>query len=326
MPKYKRIKLINLSPLHLGRGTDYYDLSATDLSSDTLTSALASVLARQGNADRIKNLLESFVLSSAFPFYKGHYFLPKVNGRISVYIEGHDEAEYRKRLKKIKFIEDSLWTEILCSKSAVKINENQIKDEYLLARGETDFKNPIVKNVVQRVMVPRDNARESEPFYFEWNYFRKDGGLYCLMDAKETENEVLCLFRSLGDFGIGSDKNIGGGHFNVAYDDVSLESVAEGNAQIILSTYIPTKEELEAIDLDNSKYFLLKRGGFMAGSSEESLQHLHRKNVYMFSAGSLFYTKTHLQGTIADVTPDWNNNSMHRVYRSGRALCISINV
>lgn len=325
MAQLKRIKLINLSPLHLGRGTDSYDLSATDLSSDAITSALASIRALQGKTDGIKEFMESFVLSSAFPFYKGHYFLPRVIGRINVYIEGHNEAEYRKKLKKIRFIEDSLWSEILNSKSSVRISADQIHDEFLLANTDDDFEPPVLKNVTERVMVPRNNARDSEPFYFEWNYFKEDGGLYCLMDSKDNVDEIIHLFHILGDSGIGSDKNIGGGHFEVDYDEMSIPSASERNAEIILSTYIPSKEELDTIDLDKSKYNLVNRGGFMAGSSDERLRHLHRKSVYMFDVGSIFYTKAQLLGTIADVTPLWNNKAMHKVFRSGRALSIGIN-
>ena len=78
MPTYKIIKLKNLTPLHIGTGKEnQYDFSAADLHSDTLSAALAALRAQQGQADDIETFLQSFSLSSAFPYWNDICFLPK---------------------------------------------------------------------------------------------------------------------------------------------------------------------------------------------------------------------------------------------------------
>jgi len=324
MSEITRIILKNMAPLHIGKGTDYYDFSSPDLQSDTLSSALAVLRAESGKTEDIESFLQSFTISSAFPYSGGHYFLPKLQGRLNVQVKGEDKYVYRKSLKEIRYIEESLWFQ-LAEGRKVEIEKKQIHRNFLLNEASDDFSQPVKANVMQRVSVPRNDEDQATPFFFEWNYLNKNAGLYCLLQAdSEVKKDIISLFRSLGEVGIGSDKSVGGGCFTVESETIEYNEIADADSTAILSLYIPTEVELSRISLPESRYELLLRGGFIAGSTEEAYRHLLKKSVYMLNTGSVFPVKEHLLGKVVDLKPNWNDGAMHPVYRSGRPFCLFV--
>ena len=210
----------------------------------------------------------------------------------------------------------------------MSIERRQLQGEYILDEA-TVIPSRIYKNAVnERVSVPRSDAKDSEPFFFEWKYFDKEAGLFILTDAENSALEnLLTLFEALGHQGVGTDKSVGGGKFEVDYGGtVDFKAVENAGSVILLSLYLPTPEELETIDLENSRYSLLLRGGYMAGSQEETLRHLRKKSVYMMETGSVLHTSQPLEGMITDLRPEWSSSNMHPVYRSGKLLSLPINI
>lgn len=326
MASYTIFKLKNLSPLHIGTGKDYYDFSSSTLQSDTLASALAAMRAQRGNDGGIKEFMNSFTISSAFPFVGNRYFLPKPQGKISVVVRNKEEHSYRKKLKAVRFIEKSLWNDLI-NGNAITIEDNQIKKEFLISTANSDdFFEPFTTQVNQRVTVPREDAKDAEPFFFNWTYFNVNAGLYCIIDAEESViDEIEELLVMLGEFGIGTDKSIGGGKFDIERTQADIVSdAAQPNALVLLSLYIPTEDEVSVLNLTESKYDLVKRSGFMAGSEFNEFKHLRRKSIYMFNVGSLFCTTEKLHGKIVDLRPDWNDDKMHPVYRSGKPFVVPV--
>lgn len=323
MAKYTIIKLVNISPLHIGTGKENYDFSASNLHSDTLTSALAAIRAQQKSSDDLEVFLNSFTMSSAFPFSGNRYFLPKPQGKINVVIKGKEEHEYRKKLKKIKYLELSLWKKLIQG-DKLEVEEMQLKNEFLLSDSQ-QFESVSTTQVSQRVYVPREEGKDAEPFFFDWRFFSPQAGLYCLTDAQgELLEEIIMWFTELGEIGLGTDKSVGGGKFRVETDSMDINPVVNANTAMLLSLYIPTEEEHNEIDLKQSSFELLVRGGYIAGSSEETLRHLRKRSVYMYGVGSLLHTQRTLKGKIVDLKPQWNDDAMHSVYRSGRPFYIPI--
>lgn len=326
MALFTRIKFKNMSPLHIGTGRDSYDTASPVLSSDILSSALASVRVMTGNVDGIDEFLKTFTVSSAFPYDYDNYFLPRPNGRLNIHVRDLQESEYRKKLKKLRYISESIWIK-LAKGELVEIDQNQLHGEFLIASPIKDYAVPMKRISNQRVLVPREDDKDATPFMFEWTFFRHgetESGLYCLLDCKKsTKNEIISLFQTLGTLGLGSDRTVGGGHFDIEVDEVEVTQV-EGDAVMLLSTYIPREDEICDLNLNVSNYCLIKRGGFIAGSSKEEFKHLRKKTIYMFDAGSVFLTNKQLKGTIVDLSPEWNENKVHPVYRSGRPLYINI--
>lgn len=326
MKTYNVIRLKFLSPLHIGAGKENYDFSASELHSDTLSAAIAAIKAEQGaGADEIARFLSAFSLSSAFPFVGTTYYLPRLAGRMAT--TGIETEKLRKQLKRIKYIASGLWSEYVQS-AVMHVQESWMHGAYLLPTGnqhDPSFVEPFVNQVHQRVGVPRDHQTDPQPFFFEWRFFQAAAGLYCMTDAQGALFDEICrLFRALGEAGLGTDKNIGGGHFTVETDTIGLPEVRDANATALLSLYLPTPGELASLDLGSSRYNLILRGGYMAGSSVHSVRHLWKKSVYMFTEGSVFPTLSPLTGTVADMQPKWDQSTMHPVYRSGRAFTLPI--
>lgn len=320
------IRLKNLTPLHVGTGKENYDFSASVLHSDTISAALAAVRAQCGKKDDLLHFLESFTVSSAFPYSGERLFLPKPMGKISVSVSDADEYAFRKKLKKIRYIEFDLWTELMRGNSLV-VSSNQLSGDFLLsAASESSFVDPFKSQVNQRVSVPRDDNSKTEPFFFDWTYFNENAGLLCLLDAPAgVEEEVLDLFRKLGENGLGTDKNIGGGKFEVDKPlRMDFNPVKDANASMLLSLYIPSEDEIDNLNLDAATYELVQRGGYIAGSEEDDFKHLRKKSIYAFSVGSVFPTTTKLKGKVVDLQPVWNDDRMHPVYRSGKPFVVPV--
>jgi CRISPR type III-A-associated RAMP protein Csm4 len=326
MPTYNIIKLKNLTPLHIGTGKEnQYDFSASNLHSDTLSAALAALRAQQGKKNDIETFLQSFSLSSAFPFWNDIYFLPKFQGKINVKVEKKEEYEYRKQLKKLKYVDVSLWNKLMQRREII-IKESQLKGNFLL-NTVVGFEKPYKSQLNQRVSVSRADNEDATPFFFNWTYFHEKAGLYCLTDAQgEKYDEILKLFELLGETGIGTDRNVGGGKFETESSTLDMPDIPDANQTMLLSLYIPAKEELTKLKLKEARYELLLRGGYMAGSSEESLQHLRKRSIYMFNVGSLFPTTESLTGKIVNLAPDWNDERMHPVFRSGRPFYLPVKI
>lgn len=322
MGAFHLVKLTRLTPLHIGTGNENYSFMASRLQSDTLSSALAALRCLQGKSRDVKTFLESFRISSAFPFYKDSLFFPKPQGVWSqIKVVGQEEHVYRKKLKKVKYIEFCLWKQLIQG-GELMLQPQQLQGDYITALQE--FPRLMESQVVQRVYVPRDGM-DAQPFFFSWQFFRPDAGLYCLVETDdETFSEIRDLFIGLGENGIGTDKNVGGGKFDVETGELVIPEVKQANSTLLLSLFLPAETELAELDLPRARYTLLLRGGFMAGSSEDTLRHLRKRSVYMFDSGSLFPVILPLQGKVADLTPAWSDARMHSVYRSGKPLYVSV--
>lgn len=325
MAVYTIIKLKGLSPLHMGTGKENYDFSASCLHSDTISSALTSMKARYEDSSKLEDFIDSFTVSSAFPYVGDLFFLPRPLGNINVTVSDCDEYVSRKKLKAVRYIEQGLWNDLIVGKH-LSITSEQLKGGFLLPKTNS-FKLPCKSVVSQRVTVPREDGEDAEPFFFDWTFFEKDAGLFCMTDAKDNKlEELLRLFEILGETGIGTDKNVGGGKFNVEASQVSIPDVSDSEKGMLLSLYIPTEEEISSlIDLDNSRFELSVRGGYMAGSNEYELWHLRKKSVYMLNVGSVLKYRDKLFGKVVDLCPtDYNDSRLHPVYRSGKPFIVPI--
>lgn len=276
MATYTLVKFKNMTPLHMGTGKENYDFSSSDLHSDTLAAALAATKAQISEGSDLKSFLESFVVSSAFPFIENHYFLPKPRGKINVEVTDADEYMVRKKLKKLRFVEAGLWNNLVAGRKLV-VQSWQLKGAFLLPANSPDTKFMVISKsqVNQRATVPREDGKDAEPFFFEWTYFAKNAGLYCLLDAPaDKKEELFHLFERLGENGLGTDRNVGGGKFEIEKAELSIPEVEYADSTLLLSLFIPTEEELPLLNVEHSCYDLLRRGGYMSGSQESDFRHL----------------------------------------------------
>ena len=327
MATYTIVKFKNLTPLHVGTGKENYDFSASELHSDTLSAAIAAMRAQKGKSEDIKVFMESFALTSAFPFVDDKLFLPKPQGKINVSVKDMEEYSSRKKLKKIKYIEVGIWEKLIAGQK-VEVQPDQVQWAFLLSDKEPkSFDTPFKSQVNQRVSVPRGDDMPAEPFFFEWKYFNHNAGLFCLLDAsEEVKKEIVSLLTILGEVGLGTDRNVGGGKFEVECGELSIDNPADANGQMLLSLYIPNEDELPQLNLPNSRYDLVLRGGYMAGSEQDTFIHLRKKSIYMFNVGSVFASSQSIAGKVVDLQPEWNDDKMHPVFRSGKPFVVPISI
>jgi CRISPR type III-A-associated RAMP protein Csm4 len=326
MANYQCVKLRFAAPLHLGRGvSETYDTGSRLLHSDTISSAIASARVQLFGDKNLKQFLESFSVSSAFPFYKGSLFFPKPMVKLNFSIENEDETRLGKQLKKLEYIEKTLFEKLLSG------NKVQVKNEQFSPSGKYVWANKasntefITAEVQQRVTVPRDGQGESKPYYVERLFFDTNAGLFFLLDCtdNQTFREFELVLKYLEDSGIGTDRSVGNGFFKAEIGTLEFALPGKAEYRMNLSLFCPTKEELPGLMDGEPAYLLEKRGGFIAGAANEQFRHLRKKSVYMFTEGSVFKA-SEFQGKVLDIRPQWDDEKLHPVYRSGKPVGIPI--
>ena len=347
MATHRIIRMKFESPLHLARGIGgAYDTAEDRLRSDTISGAIAAIYAATEPGADVRAFMQTYKVSSAYPFMGSHYFLPKPFGYRDLSILKKDEHEQRKALKGIQYFETGSWQKAIAGET-LEVCEERIAREGLLYDQpiQKDDKNKplrlFVSELQQKVWIARTDGNTivnpkgkdheksestSDPYFFDRTYFHKDAGLYFMVEAKdEVYRQLLALMENLGVVGIGSDKSVGNGQFTAEAGEIKLNTPAATSKIMLLSSAVPLKEEIQDGCLGKSAYQLVKRGGFMAGTSVDSFRHLRKKPVYMLTEGSLIAC-SQMQGQIVDVTPAWNDPLMHRVFRDGRAFYVPVNL
>lgn len=324
---YKIVKLIFDSPLHIHKDKGGYDVSEKILHSDTISSAMAAIGYKLYDSFDGLKFLNNVVVSSAYPFTNDQFFLPKPMIKLPIKIQELKEDESSKeakKLKKLQYIEKNIFEKIIGTDENLQISGEDLKlgGQYLSTKPLEKF---IETTAQQRVYVPGDNA-DSTPYYLERIYFdqkKGDSGLFFFLDADsdyfEKAIELLCF---LGDEGIGTDRAVGNGHFRVEVDELEI-SLPESLFSLALSLYWPTEEEINSGILEKGSYNLIKRGGFIAGYNNTKFRHLRKNSVYMFTEGSVFSSRN-ISGRVGNLRPEWNDESLNDIYRSGKVFTIPI--
>lgn len=326
MTDYQIIKLFFTSPLHLSRGqTEEYDRAANMLHSDTIAGAIGAAYAQLFPSHDIRSFLDSFIVSSAFPFYNENLYFPKPMTKLPL---KEDSSGYglAKKIKKAVFLDQILFEKVL-NKLEIDLNNVEVTNGLMSTKPGINL-SFFKRDVQQRVMVPRGGNGDSVPYYVERTWFAENSGLFFFIKSEKNIATIKSCMRYLADSGLGTDKSVGNGQFRLSesiVETIKLNSADSSNAQLVISLFCPEKDEIDLDLLSNSAYNLELRGGYIAGSSNEKLRHLRKKKVYMFSCGSVF-PKKKLSGKILDLTPQWNENELHPVYRSGKGFFIPINV
>lgn len=353
----KLIKFHFRTPLHIGSVRQDYGISETMLHSDSIYSAIISAWATLGlDIPDLKNGKDlGFTISSLFPFYQKNkelnpiYFFPKPLGLIQP-----ETYETHKQIKKIKYLDFESFKEVLKGNFQPKTNSKNIEGDFYLSdknKNEEDCeKKNKVKNfdkdfmdseVYARNRVPRygevdenNNPVETRIYYIDRIFFKGDSGLFCVAQFENTdiENKVMGALRYLQDEGIGTDRHVGNGLFEIEANDFE-GFISESNYALNLSLFCPQdKSSLEKMLDEKSQYEILKRGGWI--STEPYLTY-RKKSVYMFKEGSIFNTQDlqgfenlkglKVGGKTVDLKPENTPETVnHSVYRVGKSLFVPI--
>jgi len=297
--------------------------------SDTLFSAIVHAwLDLFGEKHTEKFLRDSvagkppFVVSSGFLFHEETLFLPRPRIPPTRF---HPAAEAELYFKDVS----------RCSYVPLDTFEKWVRREPLdvekLIEANRHYAASTAEQVVPHVALDRISAA-SQIYHSAHVLFADHCGLWVLVKIFDDSivGSVQAAFRILGEKGLGGDKSLGLGAFELEGNALqpapaALKRLFEMNQPSVfltLSLFHPPEHELEMID-GTASYSVIRRKGWI--SSPVTGANLKRKSVSMFVEGSVFGQE--FKGHLVDVTPNsWREMSLHPVYRNGFALMVPVRV
>lgn len=336
--KFKIYRLHFTAPLHISDQRDDASISQKTIHSDTLHAALISCRAKVGLSVPKDGDL-GCVISDLFPYYQQGansepiYFLPMPLQSTLPQLADPADA---KKVKKVQWADASLYSKLLQGEkffSGKREDLNHIQGLYLTdktlpkdASASTDF---VKSEVIQRVKIEdRTGKKPAMPYYVDRITFKDYSGLYFLALGDTTLlDEALPILEMEG---IGTDRYVGYGFFEVIKDEVGMAiDVPEStDYQVALSMFIPeTKEQLnELLNNDKVAYDFTRRGGWITTPPYSTL----RKNaIYAFLPGSVFCRTTdqYTIGRIANLKPEGKIDGQivdHPIWRNGKSIMLPI--
>ncbi len=332
MATYNIVKMHFTTPLHLSRGqTDSYDRSEEVLHSDTIKSAVFVAAKMLFGSEIDEGFFDSFKVSSAFPFHDCEYFFPKPMDRLNIPKKENEDTKSAKQIKKISYLGQSIFENQIAG-NTIEFTEKHLDKSKKFLFSEPDKNDVLVfkSEVQQRLAMPKPEKDEEgnivmkedgTPYYIDRIYFTENSGLYFFIEYLQNldKNKIEAAIRLLGDEGVGTDKHIGNGLFEPCFDTLDLELPENANSQLLLSLYLPEKEELAKNLLNKSSYQLIKRGGYIASPENIEFLTFRKKSIYMFLEASIFPNEMTITGKKADLKLDFIG---HSVWRDGRAFSI----
>jgi CRISPR-associated protein Csm4 len=145
----------------------------------------------------------------------------------------------------------------------------------------------------------------------------------CAPGSDDAMRQFELLLGLLGESGIGGKRSVGYGAFRVAHGP-PFNYTAAGERAVLLSRFLPRRDEIALLQAPGSAYQLSNVGGWLLGPSGESRP---RQVITVLAEGSVLDTQGRtLRGQIADVRPMSEHGPLtpHPVYRSGLALTLPV--
>jgi len=313
----KLYKLKLKSSIHLGQREGVLEETDTIVHSDTFFSAFCinySLLygerELEGLINEFRNGNPPFIFSSLFPFWNEKIFLPIPSNQIPK----------EKDLKKLNFIEKDGFEKLL---NGEKIENLKGKYKFIpdidINEQNKEGKEPweIINN--PRVGLSRISSHPGETyFHFGEVFYKENAGLYFIVDFKDPsiESKFISTLRLMGDEGIGGDRTVGKGHFDILKKDgeeIEINQPQNSQNYILLSLYHPDVNEIS--DLKEGYYEIIERKGYIYSPYSKTLR---KKSLKMFKEGAVFPSLK--KGRIVDITPEIFTK--HRIYKYGLAFSI----
>ena len=330
---YKLFKLNFVTPLHIGTNRPGFENSAEILHSDSLFSALVNCwiqlypddipLFFPEESDSL--VIPFFNISSAFPYFRDTLFFPKPYLQLNIpqdIIEANPNLI--KKLKSVTYVSQPIF-EAAINNQELLFEDNWFDRSGKFADGQlfnkSESKSPFKMIDVPRVVIDRMTG-ETMPFNFTRIRFQKDAGLYFLAEFQDTEWEkrFTAVLRLLGDTGIGGDRSVGHGLFEIEeIRDLNINVPENSGYFMTLSLYHPTETEQRSIN-EKASYQIIERKGWVFSGNAKPLR---RQTVRMFTEGSIFPGDIKQYGdTIRVLKKEPGLNLNHDVFRFGQALVV----
>lgn len=303
------------TPLHVTSELRGLESAEEIVRSDTLLSALLS-LWRRFYDDDPADIVDKIRLSSAFPFIGETMYFPRpANLRIS----GGGEAGKEKERKKVEYLSAGLFK--LALEGEVDSRAFNPHNGIFACTPEELPDAEVIPTTLRtrpRVTIDRSTG-ESTPFNFSEVEFGPNCGLWFAAELDGVpEERFVAALNLLGDEGLGGDRSVGMGLFEASEGNTVLPETS-GDGHLILSLFCPSEKELARLDLENSYYRLIERGGWITGTS------LRRVRTRFFAEGSCFRSNALLEGRVLKALEKMPELGLHYdVLRSGRPISVPI--
>ncbi|KZX12270.1 type III-A CRISPR-associated RAMP protein Csm4 [Methanobrevibacter curvatus] len=279
------------------------------LHSGTIFGAIISAISQLYSENKVDELINSFqntppfVVSSAFPVILNENklnesikFFPKI---INIYSSDgvHDK---RKKYKKVDFIQESIFFDLINGRLGENELLNKIDDEYLIKNNllfKKELKGKLNNNKFKQTVIPNNSVNRltnsSDNIFYTEGYEFSNMGLFFLINFNNNNEEYKTLVKSalkfLKDKGFGRDISNGKGHFEFLSEDILIENDFNINEKenrnndslLILSRVIP---DIESNDLKKFEPIAYEFGSKRSRGSAGDL----RKEVKFFKEGSTF--------------------------------------
>lgn len=279
---------------------------------DTFFSALCSEAAKMELLEQLYSFAENgnLLFSDAFPYCKEQYLLPKPILYLDALETKNADSNRKKAFKKLAYIPIDHFNTYLAGLSSNSFDPGSLQNEFGIETIQT--------------RAAKNGREQTLPYRVGGFSFFDESGLYvvCKFDGEEEKQLVQRLIRNLGCSGIGGKTSSGMGKFSCEFlplPDILEKMLDDSSApyQMLLSTSLPTIEEMQAGVLENAFYTIVRRGGFIA--SNTYAQSARRKqDKYFLSAGSCL--RKRFSGEIFDV----GAQGKHPVWRFSKPLFMGV--
>nr|WP_048812441.1 type III-A CRISPR-associated RAMP protein Csm4 [Methanobrevibacter ruminantium] len=274
------------------------------LSSDSIFGALTYGMAELF-PEKLDSFIESFknkndipfLISSAFPFIKNENnyfrFYPKPITKFQ-----SKDMKLSKKFKKIKFIEEDIFLELVSgniSNDGIFDNfkddlflVNEFNESFLVKKENSEIIDGSLfsKEISPHNVIDRVKNNSINIFYSEDYRFRENKGLFFLVDFKDSSFEeiFISLLRFLRDKGFGHDISSGKGQFDFEIDDFDkFDNLNKSQYFLSLSRFIPDEKDISFIEELSDDDALYEIGDKRSRDSFGL-----RKKTRFFKEGSVF--------------------------------------
>ena len=328
---------------HFGKQGLGQEETAIAFSSDSLFAALLGRLADRQGSEAVETFIAPFqggappfVLTSTFPFAGEVRFYPPPAGALKS--PGESDSLRVKDLKKVAYVSETLFLELLSGASLADILESVVRlqgKSVWVSRAELPQMPEELRNegaslwaVEQRPRVTLGRSAQNSSIYFTGRVVYAGGcGLWFGVGWQKNNDSLRTLLADLlvelGDAGLGGERSAGFGACKIVAGEVISLPSAEKQPWVSLSRYLPRPEETNALLDPRAAYNLLNVGGWLDSSARRGQR---RRAINMIVEGSVLGPVERLvPGQIIDVRPRYKKDEDplgHAVYRCGLALAI----
>lgn len=288
-------------------------------SSHTLFGAFCSAyLKLYGNLDFLDSFVSlekmPFILSSSFPYYEDILFFPKPITEITEDIP----ITNIKKIKKIKFLSESLFRDFLEGKrNVIHFFKTQdivkIQESFLMKKEEADEnlydeQMQIIKSdlIIRNAHPLSSNPDDKNRFEQSYFYFHPKAGLFFLARIEDNfKTQFDAVMRFLSHEGIGGQKSIGIGHFDLEEIREINFDIDNSNRSVLLSSMLPRDEEIQFIKENKNVFYDLETKRLKSSIVDNKF--LWKPKLTFFKEGSILpFSEKPFLGTNLKLKSEFN--------------------